>query len=117
MYRLGEWLPHSAGIYLGVYVSHGVGAGHGMTQPTLPEPGCSRHLQRVEASEPCPKQDHGSFGYRGRGDARLWPAVGDGANQQDGEMEHFIRVCDQAPKQVRASSAGADSIPTRRLPQ
>jgi hypothetical protein len=32
-------------------------------------------------------------------------------------MEHFIRVCDQAPKQVRASSAGADSIPTRRLPQ
>src|SRR5450759_179133 len=108
--------PQRGSIQLGVYVSHGFGAGHGMAQPTLPEPGCARHLQSVEASQPRPKQDYGGFGYRGREDARLRPAVGDGGNEQGGEMEHLIRVCDQAPKQVRASSPGDVSIPVRRLP-
>jgi hypothetical protein len=59
----------SAGIHPGVYLSHGVDAGHRMAQPTLPEPGCARHLRRVAASHPRPNQDHGGFGYRGRGDA------------------------------------------------
>jgi hypothetical protein len=36
--------PQRAGIHLGVYDSHGFGAGHGLAQPTLPEPGCARHL-------------------------------------------------------------------------
>src|SRR5450759_4265000 len=91
--------------------------GMGWPQPTLPEPGCARHLQSVEASQPRPKQDYGGLGYRGRGDTRLRPAVGDGGNEQGGEMEHLIRVCDQAPKQVRASSPGDVSIPVRTLLQ
>ena len=68
----------------------------------FPEAGCARHLQSVEASHPRPEQDHGSFGNRGRGDARLRSAVGKGGDEQGGEMEDLIRVGDQAPKQVRA---------------
>src|ERR1039458_2074960 len=49
-------VSQSASIHLGVYVPHGVGAGHGVAQPTLPEPGCARHLQRVEASQPRPNR-------------------------------------------------------------
>src|ERR1035437_2945866 len=77
-------IPHTAGIHLGGHVSHGVGAGHGMAQPTFPERGSGRHLQSVEAPQPRPKQDHRGFGYRGCRDARFWPAVGDRANQQCG---------------------------------
>jgi hypothetical protein len=32
-------------------------------------------------------------------------------------MAHLFRVCNQTPKQVRASSPGDVSIPVRRLPQ
>src|ERR1035437_8197665 len=53
--------PQRVRIHLRVYVSHGFGAGHGMVQPTLPEPGCTRHLQSVEASHPRPEQDYGRF--------------------------------------------------------
>src|SRR6266853_4258571 len=41
--------PQRARIHLGVYVSHGFGAGQGMAQPMLPEPGCARHLQSIDA--------------------------------------------------------------------
>src|ERR1035441_8723526 len=75
--------PQRARIHLGVYVSHGFGAGHGMAQPMLPEAGCARHLQSVEASHPRPEQDHGGFGYRGRGDARLRSAA----------MAFSLRLC------------------------
>src|ERR1035437_8607540 len=94
-------LPQLACIHLGVYVSHGFGAGHGMAQPMFPEAGCARHLQSVEASHPRPEQDYGRFGYGGRGDARFRPAVGEGGHEFGGEAEHLFRVCDQAPKQVR----------------
>src|ERR1035437_7839216 len=74
-------LPQLACIHLGVYVSHGFGAGHGMAQPMFPEAGCARHLQSVEASHPRPEQDYGRFGYGGRGDAGFRPAVGGGGPQ------------------------------------
>ena len=57
----------------------------------------------------------GGFGDRGRGDARLRPAVGDGGNEQGGEMEHLFRVCDQTSENVRASFPGDVSIPVRTL--
>ena len=67
--NLVNGLAQSARIHPGMNLSHGVGAGHRMAQPTLPEPGCARQLRRVAASHPRPNQDHGGFGYRGRKDA------------------------------------------------
>jgi len=60
--------------------------------------GCTRHLQSVEVPA-APKQDHGGFGtvavrLRGSGLRR------DGGNEHGGEMEHLIRVCDQAPSKL-----------------
>src|ERR1035441_6590972 len=49
---LMDRFPQRAGIHLGVYGSHGFGAGHGMAQPMLPEPRGAGHLERVEAAHP-----------------------------------------------------------------
>ncbi len=76
---------------------------------------CARPLQSVEASQPRPKQDHGGFGYRGRGYARLRSAVGDGGQESGREPEHLFRVCDQTSENVRASFPGDVSIPVRTL--
>jgi hypothetical protein len=92
------------------------GAGHRMAQPTLPEQGCTRHLQRVDASHPRPKQDHEGFGYRGCGNARLGSVMEPGC-QQSGKLERLISLYDQAPQQVRVSSARAVSILLRTLPK
>src|SRR5674476_1012914 len=63
--------PQRASIHLGAYGSHGFGAGHGMAQPMLPEPGCARHIQSVEAAHPRPKQDHGCLDHSEGGNARF----------------------------------------------
>ena len=73
--------PQRTRIHLGVNITHGVGAGQGLAQASLPEPGGTRQLQRVEASQPRPKQNQAGHGDRRRGYTRLRSAVGDGSNQ------------------------------------
>ena len=106
--------PQRARIHLGVYVSHGFGAGHGVVQPTLPEPGWARHLQRVETSQPRPKQGDRGFDHGENRNARFWSAVGDGGQNIFREAEDFLGIGDQAPENVRASFAGGGSIPVRK---
>ena len=106
--------PQRAGIHLRVYGSHGFGAGHGMAQPMLPEPGRARHLQSVEAAHARPKQDDGCLDHSEGGNARFQSPVRDGGKDILGEAADLLGIGDQAPENVRASFPGDGAIPVRK---
>ena len=106
--------PQRVRIHLGVYGSHGFGAGHGTVQPMFPEPGCARHLQSVEAAQARPEQDHGRLDHGEGGDARFQSPVRDGGQDLLAEAADLLGIGDQAPENVRASFPGDDAIPVRK---
>src|ERR1019366_1144991 len=52
---LVETVPQLAGIDDGMYPPHGVGAGHGASQPPFPESGGGNGFQRIKASQSRPE--------------------------------------------------------------
>jgi len=106
--------PQRARIHLRVYGPHGFGAGHGMAQPMLPEPGRAHHLQSVEAAHARPKQHHRGLDHSEGGNARFQSPVGDGGKDLLAEAANFLGIGDQAPENVRASFPGDGAIPVRK---
>jgi hypothetical protein len=91
-----EAIPQLADVHGGVHSSHGIGADQGPSQPTFPESGGGKGIQRIETSQTRPAhRQRGLQNLRGKR-SRLLTRVGDFVEYLAGKVKHLLGIANEA---------------------